>query len=112
MYVSLRRICWLAFAMAPAALAFPLTSGANDDLREQLAAVTKEIEKNPRNAQLYLRRGRLHRARSDFDAAQADFDYAGTLDTRLQIVDFLRGENYFDAKWFLSAKVVLDRFLS
>jgi tetratricopeptide (TPR) repeat protein len=112
MELKLRRFWWLMFTFLTMSCSFPQTLWAQDDLQEQITAVTKEIKKNPRDTALFIRRGNLYRGRSDYDAAQADYDYAATLDPKLQILDFLRGQVFFEAKWFLSAKVALDRFLS
>ena len=79
---------------------------------EQIAALSGEIENNPRDPVLYLKRGELHRAHQEWDAAQADFDTAGALNPNLAPLDYLRGRLYHEAGWNLSARVALDRFLA
>jgi tetratricopeptide (TPR) repeat protein len=81
-------------------------------VHEQIAALSGEIEKNPRDPVLYLKRGELHRAHQDWDAAQADFDTAGALNPNLAPLDYLRGRLYHEAGWNLSARVAMDRFLA
>jgi tetratricopeptide (TPR) repeat protein len=78
----------------------------------QIIEITKQIEQNPTNVDLYIKRGELHRYHQDWDAAQADYDRALTLNPKLEIVDFVRGRMYLEANWLLSANVVLDRFLT
>lgn len=85
---------------------------AHGDLHDQIAALTKQIQTDPRNAELYLKRGQLHRAHGEWDPAMADFDQVATLDPRLTIVDLVRGKTLLDANWPVSAKVALDRFLA
>jgi tetratricopeptide (TPR) repeat protein len=94
---------WLA--LAPAGF-------GHGAVHEQIAALSGEIEKKPRDPVLYLKRGELHRAHQDWDAAQADFDTAGALNPNLAPLDYLRGRLYHEAGWNLSARVALDRFLA
>ena len=89
----------------------PLHVRAHGDLHLQIEAVTKVIEKDPTNAELYLKRGELHRAHQDWDAAEADYDQVIPLNPKLTVVDLARGKMFLDANWLLSAKVALDRFL-
>lgn len=84
---------------------------AHGDLHDQIAALTKQIETDPRNAELYLKRGQLLRAHGEWDPAMADFDQVAALDPRLSIVDLVRGKTLLEANWPVSAKVALDRFL-
>ncbi|MCI0744901.1 MAG: tetratricopeptide repeat protein [Verrucomicrobia subdivision 3 bacterium] len=84
---------------------------AHGDLHLQIAEVTRQIEKNPKNAELYLKRGELHRAHQEWDPAQADYDRALVLDPSLHVIDFTRGRMFLEANWPHSAKICLDRFL-
>ncbi len=97
---------WMALVLAP------LVALAHGDLHLQIEEVTKRIAKEPRNAELYLKRGELHRAHQEFDAAQADYDFAAALQPHLAFVDLARGKMFLDANWPLSALVALDRFLA
>jgi len=90
----------------------PVRSFAHGDMHAQIVEVTKQIEKDPKNVDLYIKRGELSRYHQDWDSAQADYDRALSLNPRLEIVDFVRGRMYLEANWLLSAKVALDRFLT
>jgi len=85
---------------------------AHGDVHEQIQKLTEEIARNPKNAQLHLRRGRLFRIHGDFDKALADFDSAEKLDPKMEILDLERGETYLDAEQPQKAKAALDRFLA
>src|SRR6266404_4403885 len=93
-------------------LLMPLGLLAHGDLHEQIAITTKLIQKEPRNAALYLKRGELHRAHGDWDAAMADYERAAALDPKLEVVDLARGKALLAANWPISAKVALDRYLA
>src|SRR5687767_3873416 len=62
-------------------------ASGHGDLHLQIVEITKEIEKSPKNAELYMRRAELHRAHLDFDASQADYDYVYTLDPKFPMLD-------------------------
>ena len=96
-------ICVLVLATASAL--------AHGDLHLQIEDATKLIAQQPGNADLYLKRGELHRAHQDWDAAQADYDFAFTLKPSLAVIDLARGKMFLEANWPLSALVALDRFL-
>jgi tetratricopeptide (TPR) repeat protein len=87
------------------ALAFVATSGAlgHGAVQAQIDAATAAIASQPRNAQLYLRRGELHRVHEDWDAALAPGDDA---------VDFLRGRALEQAGRAAPARTTLDRYLA
>src|SRR5688572_16428670 len=59
-----------------------------------------------------MRRAELHRAHSDFDASQADYDYVFSLNPKLPLLDLARGRMFLDANWPVSSKTALDRFLT
>jgi len=103
------RTCLLVVACF---LGWPVPGGAHGDVHGQIEAVTQEIEKAPRNAELFLRRGELNRVHGDWDAAQADYAYAQALDPGLSVIDLARGRLFLQAGWPRSAKESLDRFLS
>ncbi|HKQ37629.1 MAG TPA: tetratricopeptide repeat protein [Verrucomicrobiae bacterium] len=88
-----------------------ISACAHGDLHLQIVEVTKEIEKAPRNAELYMRRAELHRAHYDWDLAQADFDYALALDPKLPFIDLARARMFLEANWPLSCKTAVDKFL-
>lgn len=82
------------------------------DVHEEIAALTKQIETAPADAQLRLRRGGLHRVHRDWAAAGADFDEALKLDPRLTAVDLARGEMLGEAGRADDAIAAFDRFLA
>lgn len=89
-----------------------VSAWAHGDLHLQIVEVTKEIEKQPRNAELYMRRAELHRAHYDWDLAQADYDYAFALDPKLPYIHLARARMFLDANWPLSCKTAVERFLA
>lgn len=102
----------LSAALAGLALLVPSTGRGHADLLIQVEEITKEIQKDPSNAELYLRRGELLRSHMDFDQAAADFDRAENLNPSFVAVELSRGRLYFDSGWLLSAKAHLDRYLA
>jgi tetratricopeptide (TPR) repeat protein len=107
--VSARCLAVLALL---AGIALPLTVRAHADLILQLEELTKLIEKDPRNVELFFRRGELHRVHLDWPAAQADFDHILKIDPANRQVDFAKGRLMADSNWPLSAKAYLDRFIA
>lgn len=85
---------------------------AHGDLHEQIEAITARIEKDPDNAELYLKRGELHRAHRGWAAAQADFDRAANLDPVLETVELSRGLLWMETGEVAAAEKALGRFLS
>ena len=101
---------FIVIALVAAAF-LPLRLLAHGDLHEQILAVTEQIAKDPKNSELYLKRGELHRMHQEWDLAQADYDHAVDLNPSLAVIDFTRGRMFLEANWPNSAKVCLDRFL-
>src|SRR5262245_13656636 len=64
---------------------------AHGDLHDQIASVTQRLQSAP-SAELFLKRGELHHAHSDYDAALKDFDRAAELDPALDAVYLCRGQ--------------------
>ena len=90
-------------------VALPLA--AHGDLHERIAALTKQIEDAPTNAELYLKRGELHRAHRDWKLALADYDRAVQLRSDLDVVELARGLTFFASGAPEPAIAALDRFL-
>jgi tetratricopeptide (TPR) repeat protein len=110
-----RRSAWTlacVHLVAVLAVCWPWRAGAHAELILQIEMVTKEIAQDPRNAELYIRRGQLRREHVEYDAAYADFEQALALEPDLPAIDFLRGRLYLDWGWPLSARACLDRFLA
>ena len=99
----------VVFALA---LAYPPVAGAHSDLDEQIAAVTARIEREPRRADLHLKRGELHRAHREWALALADYDRATALDPALAPVDLARATLALDAGTPQAALAAVDRFLA
>lgn len=92
-------------------LALALWAVAHGDLHEQIETVTRQIRRSPREAQLHLKRGELHRAHGDWKKALADYDRAAGLDPGMEIVLLARGQALLESGQFRPAKDELDRFL-
>ncbi len=105
--VVLRAVLCAACSMLGVA---PLVS-AHGPLHEQIAALTLRIERQPRDAFLYLRRGDLHAQDGDTRAALSDYDRAAWLDPAEVEVDLARGRTLSAAGRFAEAKAALDRYL-
>ncbi len=82
------------------------------DLHEQIDGISHQIEKDPKNAVLYHKRGELYRAHDDFEKALSDYSKAENLDPKLDVVFLSRGRTLFEAKQFEAANTALDIFLS
>jgi tetratricopeptide (TPR) repeat protein len=102
---------WLV-SILPLLILLPSSVAAHGDLHEQIAAITRRIDQAPSRAELYVRRGQLHRAHGEWEAALADYDRAARLDPTLDVIDFLRGVVLLDAGRPSDARAVLDRFLA
>ncbi|MHA3771085.1 tetratricopeptide repeat protein [Verrucomicrobiota bacterium sgz303538] len=89
----------------------PVSVFGHGDVHEAIAAVSKEIEAAPQNAELYLRRGSLYRTDQDWVAALADFDRAAAIDPELKIVDLARGEVLADQGRFKEAEAAITRYV-
>jgi predicted Zn-dependent protease len=83
---------------------------AHGDVHESIVAVTAEIEKNPQQADLFVRRASLHRAHQDWALALADLEQAQKLDPAQTVLDLSRGELLTELGKFSEAEVLLARF--
>ncbi len=81
------------------------------DLLLQIEELTKSIEKEPRNLELFFRRGELYRLHLDWTSAQADFQHVLALDPGNKEVDYAMGRLMADASWPLTALGYLDRYI-
>ena len=97
---------WLALVTVLAPSVF-----AHADVHERIAAVDQQIQREPNNAKLYLKRGELHRLHRDWDAALADYHRAAELEPGSGEVLFLRGRMLLEAGQPEKAKRELDQFL-
>ena len=85
---------------------------AHDDPHNSITRITLLIQQDPTNAELYVKRGELHRISSHWDLALADFDRVAQLQPNHENVDFHRGRLLFEAGQFQPAGIALDHFLS
>lgn len=90
-------------------LATAVLRGHGDDQR-LLDALTEEIARAPA-ADLYLRRGELHRHHREWFKAEADFIAARKLDATLTIVDYFRARVLLEAGAPEKARPFLERYL-
>ena len=93
-------------------LARPSPAPAHGDLHDQIAAVTRQINRDPTDAASYLKRGELHRVHGDWDAALNDYTQVARLDPDFGAIDFFRGRMLLEADRPKSARKFLNRFLT
>src|SRR5262245_20147748 len=79
------------------AILLPLTSYGHGDLQEQIAEVTIQLSKDPKNAILFHKRGELYRANGQFEEALEDYAAAEHLDTNLPVIHLSRGRTLLEA---------------
>lgn len=109
-YVSHRLIAGLACALWFVRL--PPAAFAHEDLLLQIQNVTSQLGRDPKNPDLYLRRGELRRLHQEFDAALTDYERCAQLTNHPVIVDYAKGRLFYEANWTQSARFFLDRFLA
>ena len=95
-----------AFAFTGAAAAL-----AHGDLHEQIAAVSAQIEKEPRNAELFLRRGELRRLHAEFPEAAADFAKASEIHPGWPQVELAKSRLALSTGNFEAAAAGMDQLL-
>ncbi len=102
---------WAAFLFILSIFVLANAALAHGPLHEQIEEVTKLIARFPDSAELYLKRGELHRHHRDWKAALADYDQSERLEPNLSLVDLYRGNLLLDASRLDEARKALDRFL-
>jgi tetratricopeptide (TPR) repeat protein len=85
---------------------------AHGDLLERIAALTRTIERDPKDAKLYLQRAELYRLHQQWTEATADYDRAEQLNPMLTAVDLGRGKLLLDSGKRPEAKAALDKYLA
>jgi len=93
-------------------LSFPSDVLSRPVTSDQIYELTVKIEKDPNNAELYLRRGELLRGLKKWDAALVDLEHAGSLDNELKVVDLAKGRLFLEAGWSRVAEFYLSRYLT
>jgi predicted Zn-dependent protease len=106
-FLDARRFLAMALLLVSCFSAWP-----HGDVHQQILALTEDIAKDPKNAELYLRRAELHRAHQDWDSAYADYERVSALDPKMTVVDLGRGKMFLDANWPHASRITLDRFLA
>ena len=95
-----------------ALLLLPAAAGAHEPAEASIARATADIEKNPDDAGLYLKRGELHRVRDEHALAEADYARAAELDPDDPEIDFYRGRLFLDEGRPAKAEASLSRFIA
>jgi tetratricopeptide (TPR) repeat protein len=90
---------------------FPAKLSAHPAIEEQVALVNQLIEKDSDNANHFLKRGRLHQAHRDWEAALGDYRRASELNPSMQIARLRLGETLLEAGRPGDARRALDEFL-
>src|SRR3972149_10685601 len=82
----------IVFSFCASVHAHPVAEDIIDELNQR-------IKKDPKNAELYLKRGVLLRESRRWDEAIADFELASKLDSELKVVDLAKGQLFLEAGW-------------
>ena len=85
--------------------------GAHAGIDERIKDMDQRVAADPKNAELYVKRGELHRLHRDWPAALADYQRAENLGPEPHIAWFVRGRMYYEAGRLPEAKSELDRLL-
>ncbi|HKC25956.1 MAG TPA: tetratricopeptide repeat protein, partial [Thermoanaerobaculia bacterium] len=85
---------------------------AHGDVHDQIAALTLRLRAEPRNAELLLKRGELHRVHGDVEAALADFRAASAIDPSLEAVDLCAARALLEGKRPTEAAARIERVLA
>jgi tetratricopeptide (TPR) repeat protein len=93
-------------------LVVPAPALGHGPIHEQIEEVTLRIQRDPRNAELHLKRAELNRIHNDWRAALSDYRTARRLDPTLDVVDFCEGRMLLEAGDLKQARRSLERFLS
>jgi tetratricopeptide (TPR) repeat protein len=106
-----RRIAVLILAAGCLAAAMPQAL-AHGDLHERIAALTRQLERDPRNAELWLQRADALRRHGEFAAALADVAASEKLKPNQPAADLQRARVWFDAGEFPKAVRATDACLA
>ncbi|MEE8241076.1 MAG: tetratricopeptide repeat protein [Nitrospirales bacterium] len=105
------RLAFTTMVIVALILVTPSWLFAHAEIHVRIADLTKKIEVEPENPDLYVKRGELHRVHRDWDAALADYRRAGELEPRSASVHFVRGRMLFEAERLDGALSDLNHFL-
>src|SRR4051812_371620 len=90
--VRTRLACWLLAGVVATGVMAPPAASAHADLLAAIDRVSRQIQSEPKNAALYLWRGDLYRAHTDWSLAERDYDRVAQLDPGLDDVILARGK--------------------
>ncbi len=108
----LRLLISLILLINLAFLSFPSDVHSRPVTSDQIDEITLKIEKDPNNAELYLRRGELLRELKKWDAALVDFERARSLDNDLEVIDLAEGRLFLESGRSRAAQFYLSRYLA
>lgn len=103
---------WRTSLAACLLLVWPVVCRGHRDIELQVAALTGQIAQQPANAELYFRRGELHRYHQDWALALADYDRALQRDTHLEQARLARAATVLESGQPAAARTALDAYLS
>lgn len=89
-----------------------LTAWSHPGIDVQIRDITRRIEQDPKDANLFLRRGELHRIHRDWELAEADYLRAAKLDPEMAAVDLCLGKLRLESDEPAEAREALDRFVA
>lgn len=95
-----------------ACLGLTFQAHAHGDLHEQIESLTAQLKKTPKDADLYLRRGELHRLHQDWPKARRDYQRALKLAPDLDTIIFCQGRMEYEASRFRDAEKKLTEYLT
>ena len=85
---------------------------SHPELLAQIELLDIEVQQQPGNAELLIKRGDLYRREQDYAAAQKDFDAARELQPDNSGLDFFQGRLQFERGDFADADFLLSRYLA
>lgn len=103
--------CGLGVSLALACVLLSSPTWSHPAIDTQIQDLTAKIDGSPTDANLYLRRGELHRIHRDWTKAEADYRTSLKLDPQLAIADYCLGRLKLDSGLPAEARVYLDRYL-
>ena len=106
--------CYLAIgclAMAMFPLAFVEMGFAHSGMDPEIHEITHELEDNPENVELLIKRGRLFRTNGKFAESLKDLDLAKGLDPDNRMITFERGFTLSAIGRNTEAEIAFDQYL-
>jgi tetratricopeptide (TPR) repeat protein len=103
--------CGFGVCLALAWVWLPGPTWSHPAIDTQIQDLTAKIDASPTDANLYLRRGELHRIHRDWPKAEADYKTSLKLDPQLTIADYCLGRLKLESGNPAEAQIYLDRYL-